>query len=471
MATIEQSLDLEWILKEKTYTFIIANPVDDNNTLASITETNTDGLTLSYSGSLPLAFTNLEEKSFTITVNNIGIRDINAQYLFTFDNDYVVLTVVGRRQGVWPFIPIYPITISKEWLTYINDSVEGEERFSLRDVARENVKYNCILINNEEYANAKAISSYFSYNGLAIPDWINPIKLTTPLLGSSTLVIDTEFLELSNDDYVILWKDYKTFEINRITLVEETQLTFETPFTENIFPGYLLKLKISNTPTNVDFSIDGTGRVKVSIDFTNLLSYNDETYWAASETYLSIPVLTQKPCFSGSIAEKFSRIQSSLDFDLGTIDFFDNEEYTRFNQTISFVVKSDKFTYNRMFDYLRGKYNVFWLPSFNKDLIYVTQPLAGDLTIDVYTNGWQVTNLKYLQLIGDVNKYVKISTIEDNLDGTSTITLTATIPAGINNITVIRALAKMRLNSDRIDFNYNTRNLLLISAPVVEVIE
>jgi hypothetical protein len=208
----------------------------------------------------------------------------------------------------------------------------------------------------------------------------------------------------------------------------------------------------------------------------NIVEATVNPIWPSSETYLGLPVLTSPSIVSGGLSERFSRDVAIADSVTGDFIPFDVEDYNRDKQFIQFKGKSHTDLYNlrRQFDYLQGKFNSFWLPSFNTDLKLptgTTSVTAGASGIVVQYAGWSVYGIQYIRIVGDIVQSFAVITAVDDGNGTESLTFTPTVTSTINNVRRIEILTKVRLDSDSIEFSTSGNRITTVKTAAIEVLD
>jgi hypothetical protein len=464
------------ILSAQVQTVEVWNAHFINKTLTSITNTGLSDLNLVSPVTLPYTFKALEFRIFTINVPTLGTPAINGSFTFNIGTEAPLLAITGQRIILWPFAALIDARESRQWLTDIIPSRAGEQRFALREIPRLILNYNYNFKNEEEYTLAKILAKTIANLAVAVPLWTEVTKLLNLTSGQSTIFFPTDSLELSIDMPIVFWKDFKTWEIQEISLVFSDRIILKNPLTTNYAQAWLAPVFIGFTNSGIELTAGAGYSRKGSLTMTSTNAFNNPVW--TTDIFQSLPVIINTNIASGGIPNKYFREQEIMEVETGLITKFDVETYNREFTKLSLFANNHKelSIIRRQFDFLKGKFTAFWLPSFQNDFTALQNLTTSSTFLRVTNFQGNKFPIKYIRVVGvdslnnPTSESFEITSIVDNLDGTENMGLLINPTKIINNIKQVQILTKVRLDSDIIDYNHLTKNKTSVNVPVREVL-
>ena len=465
------NINLGNVLSEQTYAISIWNAWFTPNTLTNITNNNLPDVVLNLGITLPKVFTALEYIDGTVSVAALGTPSIGGYFDFSFNTETPRLSLTGQRIIFWPFMPQSNFTEVREWVTDIIPTIETEQRFSLREIPRMSLNYNYSFQSQHEYSMAKSRARGVSTLAIATALWTDVVKLTNLSVGTTVLTFDTTSMELEdNQGVLVLWESYEVFEIVEILSHTSTSVTLKNPTLSEHLECWVSPVRIGYLQNGIEFSRGDNHKISSNLTLTTSFPYY-EAIWPTSDTYLGLKVLPETTIASGGLSEKVTRPVETFDSITGEIIQFDTENYTRISQTIRLRAhtQQERFALRRQLDYLKGKYTLFWLPSFNTDLTAVTPLLGGNSSFKVRYANWSTFPEKYIKIIGSRTDYFEVIAVTNNFDGTESIEVSPIPSTDLTSIRSVQVITKVRLDADRIEYNHQGTTMTMVSIPVIEV--
>ena len=357
---------------------------------------------------------------------------------------------------VWPFKPKSELIESLEWLTDIFQAKAGEQRTAIRINPRRTFNLTHIL-NDYEYASARALISSEQGNGFLVPDWTASVNVGA--------VSDPVSVPAGFPAKVMLWQSNSLYEA--IDVVQDSNGNDIAEPVLTYTNARLVPLHVGYCPEGLSNDRGGARINQVSVAFT---LYDTEDIGATSYTqYRGHDVIETCPVIgSGTFTE-------SISWPLST---FDNQtsvpEYLR-NRTIpdmSFMMRWHEFTaaniltlkqwiYSR-----RGRQKVFWLSSRGKDLEPVGS--VSGTTLSVYDRPGLASLSGYdLDIDGEYRQVTNVAA-GTPVNGRDTLDLTI---ASLTNSSIQRIsfLRCARFNSDRIELLHRAAEGMAVQVPCLEV--
>lgn len=447
-----------------------------SNTLTTINTTGADGLT--NTASPPVVFEALELKPYGIIVGPTAPISIAAEFTFIFTVGEGTLNFLAERATVLSYKPNEPTVQRFEFKTDILRSYDGtEQRIALRPEPREKLEYNILLENEVEMREMK--NSLFNGLGspIVLPLWHEPVEITVDV-GVAVVEIFGDFSQsdiVAEDFIYIESADESTSELARVASITSTKITVDNTLDNTYSIGDVVySTRIVQRPDNSSMGrfLVNAGRLPVNGESIELRDIGGTG--ATVDTYASLPVLTYRPSYRGAPAEESYRLNYER------IDYADNNFLIQYGATFPNIIQPRSFYLQRVtpddFQYwkkflmtVQGRREPFLAPTWRPDLTLDSIPVVGVGEMDIRTDEgvnygsdyFASEAHKMLQIetgLGNIG-YVTVDTTEDNLDGTMTLTLTATVPdvdgtGTLSEPVMLSFLEKVRLASDEVVFQH-----------------
>lgn len=468
-----KELSLGNVLSQQIYTLYVWNAWTVSRDLSTVNTINLDDVFLNLGISIPYTFTPLQEISGNVTVVTDGTPSIDGYYEFIFNSETHRLNITGQRIVVWFFVPETEFEEAREWNTDIIDTRKTEERFVNREIPRAVITYNYNLLNEKNYSLVQTVGRKTIELPVGIPLWTEAVGIGTVTPGTTVINLDTTYLEFEgseNTGMVILFESFDKYEIIETTVVTNSSIALKLPTELTLNNCWIAPVKLGFINNGISITRD-SGKFKASLNITIVNPYY-EAIWPDSDEYLGLKVLPVNTITSGGLNEKITRALNVFDSISGGIANYTEEDYNRAHQQIRLKAQNaeERYKVKRQFDYLQGKFQEFWLPSFNTDLIPAGVITPGGSSLKVEYAAWSSFSLNHIRVIGNVTEYFEVTNVADNLDGTETLTLSPASAGGITNIKSIQTVTKVRLDSDRIEYSHRGKRLMLTTSPVIEVV-
>lgn len=474
---IPSSIALGSVLSLQTKEVTLWNAYFIDKTLSSIINTGLPDLTLTSPVTIPHLLKPLEEVLFVISVPVQGTAKIDGNFTFNVETEAPVLAITGQRVLLWPFSPLVDFSENRQWLTDIIQSRAGEQRFALREVPRVSLEYNFLFRSTNEFATAKRLAREYVANPMAIPAWSDVIPLTNLVAGQVTITFNTTNIELFVKQPIVFWASWESFEVQEILSFTSTSITLKEPLKNNFTKCWASPVLIGFNDSEISITSNENYKKTGKINFTSVEILTSSAW--TTEMFQTIPVLTTTSIVSRGIVNAFSREQETFDSVMGLLAREDIETYTREVSKIALRASSQTELYNlrRFFDFLKGKFTAFWLPSFQPDFTpIVSTLLITEINIKVVSTKASESPPKFIRIVGKDSlgnpsiESFAVAGVSTNTDNTDTITFTLAATKTIFNISQIQLLTKVRLDTDTITFDHKARKNVFINATVREIL-
>lgn len=196
---------------------------------------------------------------------------------------------------------------------------------------------------------------------------------------------------------------------------------------------------------------------------------------AAAETYKARPLWTVGPNWAKPPELGFEQFQDVVDFGAGRRHYFDPVDYVSRRINATYLVK-DQTTHDELYGHFirqQGQQKVFYMPTWSREFgivgVSTTHLLvAGAEVLSMFAIDPSHRNL-YLRLKDGTGVTVEVSSISAS-GPDSLIEFVAPIAAlVVSDIAYATWLLPVRFATDRVEFNWVTRDVVQVVFPVVSV--
>lgn len=469
-----KKIDLGNITSLQTTQVEVWNSYLTTNALTSIQLNNLDGITFTNASGLN-TYAALESRFYTLTALADGQSIINGNVRLNFATGSVTIPITGQRGFIFPFAPLTSYKETINWTSNVIQTISSEQVLALKDIPKQTLSYNYRFKTVNEFTLAKNIAKKYQHLTLVSPIWAQTTRISNVTVGSTTINVKTDFLELAIGDLAVIYQNYLLYEVVEITAKTSTSVTIKQA-TTTTFTGNLcfIPAKICYTPKGFDFNRNAASVNSLSVTFENTKGFTLSSISGYS-TYLSLPIIETITPIESSITENFEREVEYINNDLGDLEPISLINYTKDRKILNLFSHGQANIYKmkRLLDYFKGKKNYFFLPSFSAD----GEPLVTSLTvastfIQINYAGFSLTIPKYIRIIADVNTIIEVASVSKSIT-TETITFVSPLVSAITGIKSIQILTKCRCDTDNftIDYDYSKHEYITakVSIPVLEV--
>ena len=381
-------INLGSLASEQSRTIEVWNARLTPNTLASLTATGAEGMTLIGPAPAPTVFAANESRLYTLAVTPNGPPTVNATFLFAFAFDDAALLATGRRIVGWIFAPnwVQPVIERLEWLTDVMESHAGfEQRVRLRAGARRSFEYSALVGSDTERVKMENLLLSWQARVFGLPLWTDVALAAGPIpAGSTSIAVTTANRDFAVGGLVGLVLGMES-EFAEITAVLPTSLTIKSPL-DSTWPVGTKILPVRPARVQNDLGLtylsDAIGQATLRFQF--------EDEWllpAATETldYRGYPVLLTATNWTEDVDTDYARKLNELDFLTGrrVIDDLSGVGTVRRTHRWLITGRAAIAAFRSWLAARAGRLTAFWMPSFQSDLKVVNPIGAFDSAITV----------------------------------------------------------------------------------------
>lgn len=484
---IPLNLDLGNVLQNQIRTVEVWNANFVSRTLNAITETDTEGITLTGElGVPPAVYLPLRSKIHTFTITLDGPLAIDASYLFDFDTQDLTVTITGTRAIVFAMEPQLPVAEVLEWRTDVLESYGGaEQRIMVRHRPRQSFDYSYLLSDRNEVS--RALNGLYGRAGgvFAVPVWWDVRNLTSDVsIGATTVLTDTAYADFRNGGFAILWRASDDFEVVEIDTVSPTQFTLTRP-TDQAHPAIstvvmplqrcLLADKTpANRRPNGVTTIEASWQSEEPVD----LSATD----GELTLYRGLPVLTDLNFVEGDeISESIEAKAVVIDNKTGPAPKSYRRRFPRIISAKTWMpeTKVELWTIRKLIYALRGRQRSFWLPTFREDFVLTATVGSSATTLLVEPVDYE-RFIDTNEPLGDIAIYLtngsvfyrEITDVQPGGGGTEQLSISSALGVTVNPADILRIsyLVRSRLDTDAVRITHNGLGRAVVVAPTVGVL-
>lgn len=370
------------VSSDQTRNVSIFNGFFHPSTIDAVLEQDTQGLTLT-GLSLPYLLGTLGTKQVQIVISTEGPPEIDAAYLFQFD-DYpdIQVVVIGSRVIVLPYQAVAGLEESLEWACEVLTSNNGtEQRIQHRQRPRQNFSGTYHVPANEV---ARADNIIYGWLGKrwAIALWSESQVIEIP---SPTAVIPcvTGNTDIRVAGLVMIWRSESDYEVIEVVSIGASSITLSRP-TVNDYPrALLMPLRSGFGGGNAKVIKNGhTARVQMDFEVTDniLLSGVVPEQYLGEDIYYD-ETLMGDDGFTDQYVNRVDRV------DFGTtVETYTPWLVKKVSRSTHYVFADRNESWNfRLWLHRRdGKQKPYWIPTFEANFeVAMTGIVSSALNVRV----------------------------------------------------------------------------------------
>lgn len=473
-------INLGSLASEQSRTIEVWNARLTPNTLASLTATGAEGMTLIGPAPAPTVFAANESRLYTLAVTPNGPPTVNATFLFAFAFDVATLLATGRRIVGWIFAPnwVQPVIERLEWLTDVMESHAGfEQRVRLRAGARRSFEYNALVSSDTERVKMENLLLSWQARVFGLPLWTDVALAASPIpAGATSIGVTTANRDFAVGGLVGLVLGMES-EFAEITAVLPTSLTIKSPL-DSTWPigTKILPVRPARVQNELGLTYlsDAIGQATVRFQL--------EDEWllpAATETldYRGYPVLLTATNWTEDVDTDYARKLNELDFLTGRCAIDDLSGIGTVRRTHRWLIsgRSAIAAFRSWLAARAGRLTAFWMPSFQSDLKVVSPIGAFDSAITVENRAY-AANVPAVVGRRDIliattsgtRYYRRITGATALTPGTESIAIDSVVGAALlpEQIRHVSFMKLVRLDSDAIEIAHHTDDMAEVSLSV-----
>jgi hypothetical protein len=356
--------------------------------LQAITEDNADGINLA-GAEPPQTFTPLQQRDWTVSIDQGGPPIIDAILSWVFDDGEVVQAVItGRRIVAWMLPPNWSDGIS-ETLTWPTDVQQADDGSQLREVLREAPQREwqfSVLAGGRQRRILESAIYDWAARTWALPVWSDVTWLAAPIAaGAEILAVDTRNLDYVEGGLALLYHDERAWEVVEVIVVADAQLTLAHPTVnayatgDRLYPCRMARLvETVSVQRRTDDVMGATVHMQA-------MEPCDWSAVAPAVTYLGVPVLEDRCDWGDDRETGYARQTVVVDNGIGIPDVFDPSGKPWLTLPFSWVLngRAARAAHRSLLYWLQGRAQALWVPSGATDLVLAAELTSNSTTLTV----------------------------------------------------------------------------------------
>ncbi len=449
-----------------------AYPLPLTNDLTAVSGTGLTGLTLSF---IPtVTYKAIELKAVTITITATAPREIDAEFIFTFDNGAGLFRFLAVTSQFFGIVADAPVQETWVWLTDVIVTENGQEqRIALRDGPRTLLSFSMLI---EDFLSRKQMYRDV-YKKISVPTvipyWQYGARITQDAaLGTTQLYFDPARTDLRNEDYAVIF-DLAT-GIAALVVVATMGVDgaiLDTPLQINVTAGMIICPGIlSSIQDRMGFAMQSiAGKIQLNTSsFGARAPLTRPGSTISLSTFDGYNVLNRRPMAMGDVPEIFEANYELMDGLTGRTTIKTHWPHPAMSGEREFLIQRlfapNEMDFWRTFlDAIKGRQKAFLAPTYRDDLVKLTNPSQGGDTFTVVEDGYVADYFPYqtykrlqIETAGGI-LWRRVLAATDNGDGTSTIQVDIPFPSNAPGVDIRRVsfLNLVRLSQDTVEIDHN----------------
>jgi len=302
------------------------------------------------------------------------------------------LTLTGLASLVLNLKPERPLRTMLEWATNILTSNNGkEQRQSLRSLPREkfDLRYKPLNIPERNVLRNQLMSHQNKAFGL--PVWMEERPLDLDAVSADTVIfLDTSYARFAVGDPVIIWASENNYAVNQIDTIAADRLTLSRPLGADFDAGMKVMPMVSGqvlgdvSGQNISPQFE---HPQVTLSLTQQLPMPSYT---PPFTHEGEPLFLTRPNANRPLRLDQEIDQRTIDYGLGKFTRdpqWINPKDTREHRFV-FRTQAELWEFRKFMFWLRGRYETFYMPTFQDDLVQAVASGSSDTAIDMDNTGY-----------------------------------------------------------------------------------
>lgn len=445
------------------------------------------GITLLSAPSLPYVFAPQSGKQMQLQVSTSGAPKVDTTLDWVFDFATIYTDIQLNRVVLFGMPPELPYTEFLEFLTEVMEHKDGsEQRHALRKNPRQFFQWEVALDEGPERSRVENQLFDWQTRVFGIPVWHELTRLTSSATagGTTVTVQSTDFADYRVGSLVLVYESATKFDVLTVLAFTSTTVTSTSPLLNTYVAGAIVApLRtgvLDNPPAEQRFRVNHS---RLQVVFRVLDNDSNLASTAAWPTFNSKVFLSDINVVRDTIAVSLQQEVIVLDNKTGSTYRDTPWAHNRRGSSKTFIANSRQGLWNirQLMHSLRGRQVSFYLPTFAKDLELASSIVNGANTLSVTDVGYtqfvrqrQPRNVIRVVPNNGVSPITKTVTSSADAGATETLTVDSNWAVGLTAAQVDRVefVEKVRLDSDRVRFDYNLGDRITkVSSPVKVVLE
>ena len=462
------------VVSDREFEFTLFNCSSSSVTISSIAYQYDTGVTLVLPNSTPMVLAPYQTIPAKLYIEKDGHHQVTTGIDISLSNGKIIsLKVTGYRAAIFPVAPQWDKGVLErlKWKNSLTTKISGsEQRVGLRALPRVDIEYT-VLVNAEERAVMERLFKLHGDSVYYLPLWMYSFTVAQDYpQGGVSIEVNISDYRITSGTLLCVLGDDGTYYAYAAKSYINGILTLETPLKTGISKGEPLH-PIALTQLIND--IDAKKLARDVWESTLMFQSVSVIPWEASEfdanTYRGEPLLIAEQNHIDALEVSFLPSVDVYDNEVSDLSTRETTHYIPSNFGFNFVFqgKDQLDKYKQWLYSRRGILTPVWVPTWDEDMqvaIDHTLEPAGKLTIKKKKSVDHThTDYQHIFVMKRDGEFVatKITNVEDNLNGTLTLDIDASLPASLtpNNTLICCYLRRCRLEGDDVEINWVTPDI------------
>ena len=480
MHLIPERLDLGNVASSQIRNVLLWNAYLVAKSLNAFSVSNASGLNITPPQNPVYVISPLEILDYIVNVEPSGDATINATMDWTIDAEDISLPITGNRVSAFFYDHNWRYNFVETW-NYLTSIVrkkdDTEQRSRLRFKPRKSIKFNALLIGNDQAGLNNILHGWHS-RLFAVPLWSEVTHTTTALTaGGNGFSIEDANLSYHTGMLIALYENNNNFEMIEIDTITVASIVLTNGVIYDWPAGTkVVAMNTARLNTNQSFNqyTDQASQVAPFFECDPISTQTNYDGVAEPISYNSKELWLTRINWKKNRKNSSNTLRDKVDSLTGGLRTFPLMGFSPQTKSHTYLLKDREEIklFKEFVERRKGKLKACYVPTFDNDFTPVSGIPAGSAAVDVLDNFYRnfVDEHKarshiYIELF-DGSYYV--SEITGNLDlGGGTQRISLGTPPGPEilqgDIKLMSILMYARLSADKVDFKY-------LSAGVAEAI-
>lgn len=463
------------LVADKTVTLSVWNGFFNTRSLASISTTGTEGITL-VGPAPPTDYGPLQEITYDLVVSvTEGPAAINGAYIFDFDGaDFDLnIAVLGNRVLALPYLFQAGLLETLKWQTKVITSNDGsEQRMKLRGSPRQEFGFN-IAVPRGDTAYLDALLYAWRGNNFGVPVSSECRPLTAPTSTSSpTVDVNTNFGDFRVGGLAMIYNNERDFELVTIESFTASSIT-STGNISKVFgtsalvmPVRVARLLSTPSRSSTGYSSRLSAQFQV-VDNTSLAVSASPLQYKGLDVYVD-----DQLTLDGFVEDRYESRVDVIDHGTGLVDTFAPWVKTKIQRTfgLQFEDLEDAWNHRLWLHRREGKLRPFWMPTMENNLkLLSTGTLVLQLTVVDEGQQFLMEGREDLAILTTTGWLFREILSIDKSGNDLIIGVDVDMAVAAADVETISFLGRKRLSSDNLELNWTGNDTGNTAVPVIEL--
>lgn len=468
------SMNMGILVSPVTKSFKIFNSYSTAKSLETVTDLVPYGCT--HDLTLPLSLVAGGEVAFNIVISLSGVPifDLDADFKFETPEEHRSINISATRVGLLSYDPSWKdaVKLQREWKNAITFSRTGKEKRScLSGKFLRSVQFSVTLNSNRERIAFERAMSIFIDRQFVVPHWGVNTKLNAQATaGTSILQVDSiAGLDIRPNDFILLVRTdtgVKETYLVSSTQAAPAQITLYTNLSTTWPVGsYVVPAWLGRIDPDVQMVMPNSLNGQYALQYKEIpdAGVAVASAYTPPVTYKSNPVyMASKFDYSSSPNRGVTKPYDLIEGNAAPPTLVSARTYVTRNLKAksNFTTAAEFQAITDFFDYCKGAWRGFWVPSWMDDYLLSRNVAAADTSIWVqlqdYVEYAPGTNIMFFDYNTGNYSFRKINSLGSTTATEQNLVLDGAVGYNLDvaNSPIVCELRFCRFTEDKLEFNF-----------------